>query len=60
MLLGNHIKSHKICIVRSCTNTFKSAAFAPMNASNEFDMNRRVSRNEPFDISRYISESEGE
>ncbi|KAH6766000.1 hypothetical protein C2S52_016983 [Perilla frutescens var. hirtella] len=41
-------------------DSFEFAAFAPMNAANDSEMNRTVSRNEPFDIRRYISESEGE
>ncbi|XP_047966836.1 uncharacterized protein LOC125211173 [Salvia hispanica] len=36
----------------------REKAFAPMNATDDSDMNRTVSRNEPFDIRRYISESE--
>lgn len=31
-----------------------------MNGENDFEMNRAVPKNEPFDISRYISESDDE
>ncbi|KAL2238495.1 UNVERIFIED_CONTAM: hypothetical protein Sindi_1041200 [Sesamum indicum] len=36
----------------------REKAFAPMNGGNDFEMKTPASKNEPFDISRYISESE--
>ncbi|KAK6141771.1 hypothetical protein DH2020_024488 [Rehmannia glutinosa] len=38
----------------------REKAFAPMNGVNDFETNSTVSKNEPFDISRYISESDND
>ncbi|KAL8055691.1 hypothetical protein ABFX02_04G071800 [Erythranthe guttata] len=38
----------------------REKAFAPMNGVNDFEMNRAVPKHEPFDISRYISDSDNE
>ncbi|XP_051134243.1 uncharacterized protein LOC127253622 [Andrographis paniculata] len=36
----------------------REKAFAPMNGGNEFEMDRPVSKHDPLDITRYISESD--
>ncbi|KAL0419429.1 UNVERIFIED_CONTAM: hypothetical protein Sradi_1356400 [Sesamum radiatum] len=36
----------------------REKAFAPMNGGNDFEMKTPASKNEPFDISRFFSESE--
>lgn len=42
----------------SYINSFVFAAFAPMNAENDSEMDYSIPKNEPFDINRYISESD--
>ncbi|GER40665.1 F21O3.15 protein [Striga asiatica] len=36
----------------------RERAFAPMNGTNDFETTRPIPKNEPFDISRYISDSD--
>ncbi|KAL3850461.1 hypothetical protein ACJIZ3_012343 [Penstemon smallii] len=38
----------------------REKAFAPMNGGNDFDTSNPVSKNEPFDVSRYISDDDSD